>query len=83
MIGERGWTLKRVINNRLGVTRENDRLPKTLLEPLDDGGAAGYKIDLEPMLKEYYAIRDWDWQTGIPSREKLTSLGLDFAIGDL
>jgi aldehyde:ferredoxin oxidoreductase len=34
-------------------------------------------------LKEYYAIRDWDWQTGIPSREKLTSLGLDFAIGDL
>ena len=83
VIGERGWTLKRVINNRLGVTRENDRLPKTLLEPLDDGGAAGYKIDLEPMLKEYYAIRDWDWQTGIPSREKLTSLGLDFAIGDL
>lgn len=83
MIGERGWTLKRIINNRLGVTRENDRLPKTLLEPLEDGGAAGYKIDLEPMLKEYYTIRGWDWQTGMPSREKLISLGLDFSLGDL
>jgi aldehyde:ferredoxin oxidoreductase len=26
--GERGWNLKRVINNRLGLTSENDTLPK-------------------------------------------------------
>ena len=83
LIGERGWTLKRIINNRLGVTRENDRLPKTLLEPLSDGGAAGFIIDLESMLKEYYTIRNWDWETGIPSRKKLIALGLDFTLGDI
>ncbi|MBT4003286.1 MAG: aldehyde ferredoxin oxidoreductase family protein, partial [Chloroflexi bacterium] len=42
--GERAWNLKRAINNNLGLRRENDRLPKSLLEPLSDGGAAGYKI---------------------------------------
>ena len=31
--GERGWNLKRAINNRLGLTRANDKLPKALLEP--------------------------------------------------
>jgi aldehyde:ferredoxin oxidoreductase len=30
--GERGWNLKRVINNRLGLTRENDRLPKAFMD---------------------------------------------------
>ena len=41
--GERGWNLKRAINNRLGLTRENDKLPKALLEPLREGGAEGYR----------------------------------------
>lgn len=83
LTGERGWTLKRLINNRLGVTRENDRLPKPLTEPLNDGGAAGYGIDLEPMLREYYSVRGWDWRTGIPSPEKINSLSLEFALEDL
>ena len=28
--GERGWNLKRAINNRMGLTRANDKLPKAL-----------------------------------------------------
>ncbi|MCB2180087.1 aldehyde ferredoxin oxidoreductase family protein [bacterium] len=82
-VGERGWTIKRVINNRLGMNRENDRLPKPLLEPLQDGGAAGYEIPFEEMLRAYYQARSWDWETGFPTKEKLASLGLEFAIEDI
>jgi len=76
--GERGWNLKRAINNRLGLTRANDKLPKTLLEPYLDGGSAGYVIPFEEMLNAYYAARGWDVDTGYPSREKLESLGLEW-----
>jgi aldehyde:ferredoxin oxidoreductase len=81
--GERAWNLKRAINNRLGLTRENDKLPKTFLEPLPDGGSAGFILDFEPMLKAYYQVRDWDWDTGFPSREKLKSLNLSWVADDL
>jgi aldehyde:ferredoxin oxidoreductase len=83
MAGERAWNLKRAINNRLGITREDDQLPKRFLEPLPDGGAEGHQIDFEPMLREYYRVRDWDWDSGKPSRDKLHELGLSFAVEDL
>ena len=81
--GERGWNLKRAINNRLGLTRENDRLPKPLLKAYQDGGSAGFVIDLDAMLESYYLARGWDVQTGKPSKEKLTELGLDWIVKDL
>jgi aldehyde:ferredoxin oxidoreductase len=76
--GERGWNLKRAINNRLGLTRANDKLPKGLLEPYQDGGSAGYVIPFDEMLSAYYLARDWDPSTGYPSPAKLESLGLDW-----
>jgi aldehyde:ferredoxin oxidoreductase len=75
-IGERGWNLKRVINNRLGLRRSNDKLPKAFLRPYREGGAAGFKLDLPGMLEAYYAARGWDPDTGFPTREKLDQLGL-------
>jgi aldehyde:ferredoxin oxidoreductase len=81
--GERGWNLKRVINHRLGLTRENDRLPKTLLEPLAEGGAEGFVIPFSEMIKAYYTARGWDPGTGRPTREKLESLGLGAVAKDL
>lgn len=81
--GERGWNLKRAINNRLGLTRANDRLPKALLTPFPDGGAAGFVPDLEGMMYAYYEARGWDFDSGKPSREKLLELGLDAAAKDL
>lgn len=81
--GERGWTVKRAINNLLGLTRANDRLPKALLEPYADGPAAGYVPPLEEMLTAYYAARGWDPVTGRPTREKLHSLGLGDIATDL
>jgi len=81
--GERAWNLKRAINNRLGLTRANDKLPKALLEPLPDGGAAGYVIPFAEMLEAYYAARGWDPATGCPTGAKLHALGLDDVAKDL
>ena len=75
-IGERAWNLKRMINQRLGLTCENDRLPKLLMEAYRDGGAAGIVIPLEEMLAAYYLARGWDSQRGMPTPETLNKLGL-------
>jgi aldehyde:ferredoxin oxidoreductase len=82
-LGERGWTLKRAINNRLGLTRANDKLPKGLLEPYKEGGAAGYVIPIAEMLEAYYEARNWDKVSGKPSKEKMLELGLDDIARDL
>jgi aldehyde:ferredoxin oxidoreductase len=81
--GERGWNIKRAINNRMGLTRANDKLPKALLEPFPDGGSAGFAPDLPGMLSAYYEARGWDSETGKPSREKLLELGLEDAAKEL
>jgi aldehyde:ferredoxin oxidoreductase len=81
--GERAWNLKRAINNLMGLTRANDKLPKALLEAFPDGGSAGYVPDFEGMLSAYYEARGWDMETGNPSREKLLWLGLEDVAKDL
>jgi aldehyde:ferredoxin oxidoreductase len=78
--GERAWNLKRIINNRLGLTRKNDVLPKAFTRPLSDGGAKGFVPDFENMMAAYYSARGWDPVTGFPSELKLKSLGLDWAL---
>ena len=83
--GERGWNLKRVINNRLGLTRKNDTLPKALLHSYSDhpAGADGYVPDFNKMIGAYYKVRGWDLETGFPKKEKLDSLGLEWLVEDL
>ena len=81
--GERAWNLKRAINNRLGLTRNSDKLPKAFFKPLQAGGAAGYIPPFEDMLSAYYAACGWDAKTGKPSKQKLKTLGLDFVVTDL
>ena len=81
--GERAWNLKRAINNRMGLTRINDKLPKALLEPFPDGGSVGFALDFDDMLDAYYQARSWDLETGKPLREKLSELGLDDVARDL
>ena len=77
--GERSINLKRAINNRLGITRENDKLPKLVRKALKEGATAGIEPDLDLMLKEYYEFSKWDWETGKPQKDKLLELGLDEA----
>ena len=81
--GERGWNVKRAVNNRLGLTRASDKLPKALLEPYPNGPVAGYVPPLQEMLEAYYAARGWDPLTGKPTRAKLLSLGLEDIAADL
>jgi len=83
LAGERIWNLKRAFNDRLGLTRADDRLPQLLLQPLSEGGTQGHVPDLELMLREYYKARDWDPETGKPSREKLEELGLGWVAEEL
>lgn len=74
--GERQFNLKRLINLRLGITAEDDRLPRRFLtEPRPTGGAAGVVPDLDVMLRIYYELRGWDAQ-GRPTQETLARLGL-------
>ncbi|MGC9332978.1 MAG: aldehyde ferredoxin oxidoreductase family protein [Anaerolineae bacterium] len=73
--GERIFFLKRAFNNRLGLRRGNDRLPERMLIPMSNGSQRRTP-NMARLLEDYYKERDWDWQTGKPSREKLVSLGL-------
>ncbi len=76
LTGERIFNLKRLINNRLGITRADDVLPERLLaQPRPSGQAEGKLPDLELMLEEYYEARGW-LPDGKPSPEKLEALGL-------
>lgn len=75
--GERAWNLKRLINLRLGLRREREKLPKALLEPYTEGSAAGYIIPFDEMLQAYYQARGWDLHSGAPTPETLRRLGLD------
>jgi aldehyde:ferredoxin oxidoreductase len=82
--GERMMNLKRALNLKLGyAARANEKLPELLLKPLAEGGTEGHVPDLEPMLREYYAARDWDWATGKPRRDKLLALGMPEIAQDL
>jgi len=54
-----------------------------MTEPLKGGASKGQLIsreDLNQMLDEYYTERGWDLATGAPTREKLTDLGLEYAV---
>ena len=82
--GERIWNLKRALNLKLGYNaRRAEKLPELILRPLSEGGTEGNVPDFELMLREYYAARDWDWDTGKPSRAKLEALGLSQMADDL
>jgi aldehyde:ferredoxin oxidoreductase len=81
--GERSLNLKRAINNKLGVTRKDDHIPDIARKALNEGATAGIAPDMEMMLKEFYAVSNWDWDTGIPAKEKLEELGLEYVARDL
>jgi len=82
-IGDRSINLKRAISNKLGLTREEDRLPKICLKPLNEGSNSGSVPNMDYLLREYYKFRKWDWETGRPSKEILIELGLNDVAQDL
>lgn len=75
--GQRAWVLKRALNNLMGITAADDRLPPKVLTPTAEGGAAGSIPDEDLMRREYYEIRGLD-EKGIPTMQLLRSLDLEF-----
>jgi len=72
---ERIWITKRGLDNLMGITAADDRLPRQILTPPKDGGAAGQAPDLNVMLKEFYPARGLD-SNGRPTKETLSKLGI-------
>jgi len=81
--GERSIDLKRAISLKMGLTRDEDTLPRICAEALTEGSSAGISPDMDRLLKDYYECRQWDWDTGKPKEEKLIELGLDQVAQDL
>ena len=74
--GDRIWNLEKMFNLQAGIKPEEDTLPKRLLEEeIQEGPSKGWVHKLHELLPEYYELRGWT-KEGIPSEEKLQSLGL-------
>jgi aldehyde:ferredoxin oxidoreductase len=82
-VGKRIFTLKRMLNLKLGSTAEDDRLPDFMLKSLDTGGTTGFVPDLKPLLKGASLEHGWNPDNGLPTAETLAELGLEFTIPDL
>jgi aldehyde:ferredoxin oxidoreductase len=85
-VGERAIDLARAFNAREGLTRKDDQLPKRIMEPLPDGVFAGKPFTqemLDSMLDNYYEMRGWNKNTGIPTKKTLEAIGLENAAQEL
>ena len=81
-VGERATNLARVFNAREGFSRADDRLPPRLFAPLENGPLAGTAIDrdaFERALTDLYLAKGWDPATGLPTRERLRRLDIEWS----
>lgn len=82
-IGERRINMMRVFNAKAGFTKKDDVLPEKVFIEIPEGPGKGTKItkeDYESAKVKYYEYAGWDKETGNPSNETLTRLGLDWLI---
>jgi aldehyde:ferredoxin oxidoreductase len=77
-VGERTWYLRRAFNLRFGVGLEADELPRRVVTQIKAGHASLH--DFGYALREFHVQRALD-ERGVPSAQKLISLGLDELIG--
>ncbi len=76
LTGERIWNLEKLFNLKAGLGRKDDTLPPRMLaDPAPDGFNKGGVAEIGTMLPEYYRFRGWS-EEGVPSREKLSELGI-------
>jgi aldehyde:ferredoxin oxidoreductase len=84
-LGERIYMVKRLFNLKMGITPADDRLPKIVLNPVNEGvlnpvnegGSAGKTPNFEQLKEAYYKYRTFDSKTGYPKQDKLEKLGLN------
>jgi aldehyde:ferredoxin oxidoreductase len=74
--GERSFTLRRLINLKLGLTPDLDTLPQRLCaQKRKAGPAADHLPPIKEMMADYYRVRGWDTKGNI-KETKLKELGL-------
>ncbi len=76
-IGERNFNLLKILADREGLKRGDDRLPKRFSESLPRGGSSQLSIPeekLQKLIDEYYEIRGWN-ERG-PTEKKLQELDM-------
>ncbi len=79
-------TQERAFAVREGLTRDQDTLPKKLINFQMSGTWPEDKVeleDLERMKNEYYAAMAWDVTSGVPTRESFEACGLSDVAVDL
>lgn len=70
-------TLERAFEAGEGLTREHDTLPKKAFKMANEEGHLLDPAKFEEMKSEYYLLRGWDPETGVPAEESLAALGLE------
>lgn len=86
--GERITNVERSFGVKVaGWSRKDDTVPNRFFEePLDAGPNKGVKVrreDLDLMLNDYYRVRGWDVEVGVPTKARLAGLGLSSVARDL
>ncbi len=74
-IGIRGFTMKRELNRRFGITAADDTLPGRFTDEPIDVGDAGSVVPLDRLRPAYYSHREWD-SDGAPKAGLLRRLKL-------
>ena len=75
-IGERSYTMERMLNVRFGVSSKDDTLPKRLTDEPQDPNNPNTKVPLDQMKKTYYKARGWD-ENGVPTIKTLRKLQIE------
>ncbi|MCJ7536089.1 MAG: aldehyde ferredoxin oxidoreductase family protein [Anaerolineales bacterium] len=82
-VGERRLNMMRAFNAREGIDRKADVVPEKLFKPLIGGVSDGWQLDraeVESALDKYFEFCGWEIETGVPTREKLEDLDLEWVV---
>lgn len=82
-IGERRINMMRYFNKMEGFTKEDDRLPERIFEPLQHGPSKGIcldKAEFEKAKELYYEYAGWDKVDGNPKETTLKKLSIGWLI---
>jgi aldehyde:ferredoxin oxidoreductase len=84
-IGARITTLRTAFNLREGVRNVDIKLPGRIVgsPPLEAGPLKGVTVDIDRQVRDYLDAMGWDTTTGVPRKDTLVDLGLDFVAADL
>ncbi|MFX1575434.1 MAG: aldehyde ferredoxin oxidoreductase family protein [Promethearchaeota archaeon] len=80
-IGERCFNMMRFFNAREGFSKDDDKLPERVFNPIPEGPGKGTGLNKEDFYRAqeiYYKMARWDIKTGNPTEDTLKRLQLDW-----